>query len=29
MYISSDQAVIDIVGTDGNGTTWQAELHKQ
>jgi len=29
MYISSDQAVIEIVGTDGNGTTWQAELHKQ
>jgi hypothetical protein len=29
MYVSSDQSLIEIVGTNTNGTTWQAELHKQ
>ena len=29
MYVSSDQALIEIVGTNSDGTTWQAELHKQ
>jgi hypothetical protein len=28
MYVSSDQSLIEIVGTNTNGTTWQAELHK-
>ena len=29
MYVSNDQALIEIVGTNSDGTTWQAELHKQ
>jgi hypothetical protein len=29
MYVSSDQSLIEIVGTNSNGATWQAELHKQ
>jgi hypothetical protein len=29
MYVSSDQSLIEIVGTNTNGMTWQAELHKQ
>jgi hypothetical protein len=29
MYVSNDQSLIEIVGTNSDGTTWQAELHKQ
>ena len=29
MYVSNDQALLEIVGTNSSGTTWQAELHKQ
>lgn len=29
MYVSNDQALLEIVGTNNSGTTWQAELHKQ
>lgn len=29
MYVSSDQALIEIVSTNSDGATWQAELHKQ
>ena len=29
MYVSNDQSLVEIVGTNSDGTTWQAELHKQ
>ena len=29
MYVSNDQSLIEIVGTNSDGTTWQAELHQQ